>query len=114
MSALLELRGLLVVNRDRLVNLGRWERVLARGVPDHLYASYDALTRRLVLRIPGLIDQPSPYEVHLQVHRRQSRVCVYLPAFLPTKAGPKKHGLSAGAHCGALYSPTRLSIWRIR
>ncbi len=114
MSAPLELRGLLIVNRDRLVNLGRWERVLARGVPDHLYASYNPLTRHLVLRIPGLFDQPSPYEVRLAVRRRESRVCVYLPGSLPAKDGLKKHGLAAGSHCGVLYTPTRLCIWRVR
>lgn len=113
MSAIYEFRAPLVINRDRLVNLGRWERVLARGVPDHLYASYDPLTRRLVLRVPGLFE-PTLYEIRLRVHRRKSRVCVYLPAFLPGRDGQKKHGLLPGSHCGALYSPTRLAIWRVR
>jgi hypothetical protein len=115
LAAVLERRGTLVVNTDYRIHLGRWERVLAAGIPSHLYASFDAAGRRLVLRVPGLTDSAKPGELRVEVHRQPTRACVYLPvAALAAGGALSEVGVRVGSLLDVTYGVTSMTLQRIR
>jgi len=115
LAGILERRGALIVNDDYRIHLGRWRRVLAAGIPSHLYVSFDRPGRRLVLRVPGLTDSPRPGELRVEVHHRRTRTCIYLPA---TSLAPGRELCDLGVRVGSLldvtYGVTRTTLRRIR
>lgn len=115
LAAVLNKHGALVVNTDYRIHLGRWERVLAAGVPSHLYASFHPAGRQLVLRLPGLTDSAKPGELRVEVHRQRARACVYLPAAALAPGGALcEVGIGVGSLLDVTYGVTSMTLRRIR
>lgn len=115
LAAVLERRGALVVNTDYRIHLGRWQRVLAAGIPSHLYASFDRPGRRLVLRVPGFTDSPRPCELRVEVHRQPTRTFIYLPVGSLAAGGALSEvGVRVGSLLDVTYGVTRMTLRRIR
>jgi hypothetical protein len=115
LHAILEDRGVLIVNRDYRIHLGRWRRVLAGEIPPRLFLSSNYSTRRLILRIPGLCGAPNPGELCLEVHGAPARSCVYLPVSrVDRAAGLEALGITVGSLLDVTYGVTSMTLRRIR